>query len=293
MGRPLEAALYRWEFLDGRPEAVLETLKPFQNPDGGFGHGLESDFLLPDSSPMATSIGLDMLLKLPAGKERDQMIDRAFAYLEEAYQADRGGWYMVSDKVMDYPHTPWWSIRPESGHTAMDQSWGNPSAHILALFLKGGRIPESFDLNKQVLYAVLNLEDREAYTSEHEIYCYLPLYDQLTGQLKNRLGDILDIAIGDLIQVDESKWDNYVPMPTHFLSPDREKDFGIEPDHIQRQLDWLVCKMEKEGGWLPPWGESFYQEGLKKSYHEWIGVLTLRALRWLRDFDRLSKEEGK
>ena len=54
-GRPLERSLLEVYFYEGSKANVVEELKKFQNEDGGFGHGLESDFRLPYSSLMATS----------------------------------------------------------------------------------------------------------------------------------------------------------------------------------------------------------------------------------------------
>ena len=48
--RPLERAWYAYQFESGPAEAVLDTLAAFQNADGGFGHGLEPDVQLPNSS---------------------------------------------------------------------------------------------------------------------------------------------------------------------------------------------------------------------------------------------------
>lgn len=290
VGRPLEAKLYRWLFADGEAEDVIQELIPFQNPDGGFGHGLESDFRLPDSSPLATSVGLRMLLDLPESEQRNQMMVEAFSYLEEAYQSERGGWYAVSKTVMDYPHAPWWSINQETGHTAIDESWGNPTAEILSQFLRAGRQPEVFDLHQQVLFAVRQLEEKEAYGSEHELYCYLPLYDVLKGELQKRLETTLTKAIHELIRMNEEDWEEYVPTPLHFLDPKRASSFEISTADLNRQLDWMVCKMEKNGGWMPPWGDSFYTGELKVAYHEWIGVLTLKALNWLQAYDRIEEE---
>jgi hypothetical protein len=292
VGRPLEASLVRWLFTDGKAEDVIKELVSFQNPDGGFGHGLESDFRLPDSSPLATSVGIRILLELPEGNERNRMMDAAFSYLEEAYVSERGGWYAVPLAVMDYPHAPWWSINQETGHTAIDESWGNPTAEILSQFLKAGRQPDVFDLHRQVLFAVGQLEEKQEYVSEHELYCYLSLYDALEGEMKIRLEETLTEAIHELIRLDPEDWEEYVPTPLHFLDPKRASNFGISSADLNQQLDWLVCKMEKKGGWMPPWGDSFYSGELKVAYHEWIGVLTLKALKWLKAYGRIERENN-
>lgn len=292
VGRPLEASLVRWLFSDGKVEDVIRELLSFQNSDGGFGHGLESDFRLPDSSPLATSVGIRILLELPEGNERNRMMDAAFSYLEEAYLSERGGWYAVPSGVKDYPHAPWWSINQETGHTAIDANWGNPTAEILAQFLKAGRQPQAFDLHQQVLYAVRQLEEKQEYVSEHELYCYLSLYDALEGELKIRLEETLAEAIHQLIRLDPEDWEEYVPTPLHFLDPKRASKFGISSADLNQQLDWLVSKMEKKGGWMPPWGDSFYSGELKVAYHEWIGVLTLKALKWLQAYGRIERESN-
>src|SRR5258708_666866 len=65
-GRPLDAALLRLALGEGGPDDVLAALTPFQNADGGFGHGLEPDIPSPASSGLATSIGLRLLVRAAA-----------------------------------------------------------------------------------------------------------------------------------------------------------------------------------------------------------------------------------
>lgn len=53
--RPLELAWYRAVFEGGPKGAVVEELKKFQNPDGGFGNALEPDNWNPNSTPITTN----------------------------------------------------------------------------------------------------------------------------------------------------------------------------------------------------------------------------------------------
>ena len=41
--RPLDLAIWQYHFENGSKEAVMHALSAYQNPDGGFGHGLEAD----------------------------------------------------------------------------------------------------------------------------------------------------------------------------------------------------------------------------------------------------------
>src|SRR5580698_3617316 len=65
-GRPLDAALLRHRLGRGSAEAVMVALIAYQNPDGGFGHGLEPDTRSPASTGIAASIGMRLLVRLGA-----------------------------------------------------------------------------------------------------------------------------------------------------------------------------------------------------------------------------------
>jgi hypothetical protein len=73
--RPLDRAMFRFEFEQGSASDVLKELEIFQNEDGGFGNALEPDFRLPDSSAMASTIAL------PAEVDRDAADGRPGAEL--------------------------------------------------------------------------------------------------------------------------------------------------------------------------------------------------------------------
>ena len=46
-GRELEKSLFDFYFSGGNKAGVIQSLKSFQNEDGGFGRGLEPDFRMP------------------------------------------------------------------------------------------------------------------------------------------------------------------------------------------------------------------------------------------------------
>ena len=64
--REVDKALYRFYFEGGTKTAVLAALAPYQNEDGGFGHGIEPDFRMAGSSPMATSVALQYCAEIGA-----------------------------------------------------------------------------------------------------------------------------------------------------------------------------------------------------------------------------------
>lgn len=124
-GRPLDAAML--DFDCGRSDAapVLAALEPYHNADGGFGHALEPDVRLADSSVIATTVGLQVLQHV--GVEAScPMVRGAIAYL--LYQLDPTtlAWANVPANVDDAPHAPWWNVPEQpTGFTA------NPGAEIV------------------------------------------------------------------------------------------------------------------------------------------------------------------
>ena len=80
--RPLDVEFLA--VLDGNlPSEALKELARFQNADGGFGHGIEPDLQLSESSPFATSVGLRYLAELQGdtSSAAQEQVANALAYL--------------------------------------------------------------------------------------------------------------------------------------------------------------------------------------------------------------------
>jgi len=105
--RPLEQTLYNYHFGTGSVEAVLAALAAFQNNDGGFGHGLEPDLQLTDSSVLATTVAFQILRELGVAKTHP-LIQNGIVYLENLYSAEQQSWPFVPETVVNAPRAPWW-----------------------------------------------------------------------------------------------------------------------------------------------------------------------------------------
>ena len=84
--RPLEQALFSHYLDDGSVEEVYTQLAQYANSDGGFGRALEPDLRTPESSVIATTIGLQTLrgLRTP---ETHPLVEGAMRYLLNTYDA--------------------------------------------------------------------------------------------------------------------------------------------------------------------------------------------------------------
>jgi len=287
-GRPLEKAILKKYFNGGSGQDILNELKKFQNEDGGFGHGIESDFRLPLSSPMATSVGIRLLSEINELKEAKDMIKDAIAYLETSFDEKRNGWFAVPKEVNNFPHAFWWHFNEKDNMTIIDRNWGNPSAEILTYLYKYRQYVKKLDVDSLVEYAINYIENKQEFNSDNELFCYIKLYRVLPEALQKRLEKRITSAIEQVIVYDEQEWHEYVPTPIGFVKNADSNRFGVLESKLNNNLDFIIRELESNGKINPPWGESYYEGDLKEAYNEWIGVLTLKALISLERFERIT-----
>ena len=319
-GRSLEIYKFDRYFHNGNCESILEELKKYQNGDGGFGHGLEPDFRMPFSSPKATAIGIMQLSEINHLEEAQQRIKAAINYLESVYQMERKGWCIASTEINNFPHAPWWHCNSE-GKTVLDMDWGNPSAQITACLYKYRNYVKHLDVYELVENAIARIESKNdflnrdkyfvptlnmEYAPEHikayfrseklfdsrgEIACYIKLHNVLPQKFQERLEKRIRVAVSQIIEHDESKWNSFVPTPLDFVAGPDKSHFGVSEQEIDGNLDFLVSLFEKHGRIIPSWTlkRDYYDDkGLMPAYAEWIGVLTLNALLTLKIYNRLN-----
>jgi hypothetical protein len=96
---------FAYHFEGGDRQAVLDVLACYQNPDGGFGNGLELDILCPASSGICAEMALGYMLEL--GVTDGPMVDRVVEWVH-ANRTAEGGLPHPGDDVKAYPHGNWW-----------------------------------------------------------------------------------------------------------------------------------------------------------------------------------------
>ncbi|MTI49273.1 MAG: hypothetical protein FH761_15680 [Firmicutes bacterium] len=290
-GRPIDFFVFQSHFFKKDEDKIINELKKFQNEDGGFGNNLEPDFRLPSSSPMATSIAFQHLIKFDDNIEDKEMIIKGLDYLEKVFISERNGWLAIPQKVNDYPHTPWWHVNEDTGECPIDNHWGNPSAEIIGYLYNYREHLAKLNADKLVDYSIDYLNQKDQFQSFHEIYCYIRLYKILPLELSARFYDKLKIAVGELVSLDSKEWSNqYVARPLDFIK-DPENTFGIDDIYIEENLNYLIEILEEKNAILPSWGSKFYNSDMDNAWNEWIGVLTLRALLVLDSFSRIELEK--
>ena len=147
--RPLEKSLYAYHFTGGSAEEVLVELAKFQNGDGGFGHGLETDLRLKDSSVIATTIAFQHFREVNAPADHPSVI-KACGYLVSGYDAEHINWHIIPANVDDAPHAPWWVHDGD-----LEKSMSNPRAEIAGYL---NEYPQHFpaEMREKVTQSVLD-----------------------------------------------------------------------------------------------------------------------------------------
>lgn len=284
--RTLEKALFEHYFINANDSAILSSLEKFQNTDGGFGNGIEPDFQLPSSSPMATSIGLKYLSMLPDSDEKNNRISAAIHYLENIFDSERKGWFSVSKEVNNYPHAPWWDFKPDINMTVIDYSWGNPTAELSGYLNQNKPFIKKLDIDDLTNRAVQYFKSLTDFT-EHEVYCFIRMHNSVDKKIATQLSDTLKIAVSQLVKTEESEWEKYVPTPLNFIEFDSTNYFDIEQDIIDKNLNYLIDKLESDGKISPTWQWDKYADEWEIAKTEWTAILTLQALLSLLKFNRI------
>ena len=285
--RKLELARLKSLLKKGSSDRVVEELDKFQNSDGGFGHGLEPDFQMPDSSPMATTIGFQIMEEI-RWVNCYTLFEKGLEYFENSYNEADNRWFAVSEKVNDFPHAPWWQFDCNEKMTRIDNSWGNPSAEILAYLIRHYEFIKKVDIAKILDAAIDNLEAQQSFSAEHEIYCYLKLFDNIDIVGKQRLFPLLERAMHELIEYDQDRWNIYVPRPMDFVSSPKSEFFPIVEEYFDDALDYIIDSFDEEKLWDPNWEWGQYPEAWIKAKEEWKGIIAVKNIKLLKNFDRIE-----
>ncbi|MCK8060411.1 MULTISPECIES: hypothetical protein [unclassified Fusibacter] len=286
--RPLEIALFNYHFDGASYKPVIEALKVFQNEDGGFGHAIEPDIQMPNSSAIGTTVALQILEQLPTEEDEvAEIVDKCLAYLSRSYHARRMGWTAANIFVNDYPHAPWWHA-DEKGLTAVDARWGNPTVEILGHFIRLQHDRGEVTFKEQLDYAVKQLLEATE-TSEHELFCYISAYPYFNKERQDQLRPVITRHVKKLLNMNVEEWNTYVPRPLDFIkSPDSEM-FGITTDQITVHMEYIIEKLIQNGRLTTNWEWGTYPETWPKAKSAWEGILTVKTLVLLKTFGRLEE----
>ena len=271
--RLLDRLLYARQFKGGPREPVLAALAPYQNPDGGFGNGLEPDLRGPVSQPQPVEFALHILDELDA--LREPMVQRALDYLVSITTSE-GGVPFVLPMAEEYPRAPWWNTGPEPPASI------NPTAGVAGLLHKHGLSHPWLGPATEFCWRSIEAEQERGGYDYLTIFTFLEFVPD-RGRAETAFKRIsTELLSGDLVTLDPSATEHAF-MPLDFAPTPRSPGRALFDDAtIDRHLDALGARQQPDGGWPISW-----QPPSPLAELEWRGVVTLRVLTILRAYGRL------
>jgi hypothetical protein len=273
--RPLDITLIQ-SFTHNNNLELISELRKFQNKDYGFGNGLEADIQLPQSNIASTCIAINLLEDIKETSIKEELNKEIVSYLEEVYDSSQECFHMVPKEVDDHPHAIWWNYDTLDSFT-----WGNPNPEIIGYLYKHRQYLRKLDINylitKTIDY-IRNTFQKEA--SMHSVLSVLRFYKRCDRDVKNLIKDDLQKIVLEQVEIDSSKWGNYVLEP--YLVAIIDKSF------LATQQDILVADLEVTYNKLlqnlpsPNWQWYQFEEVFEKVKDNWVGLLTYNQIKALR-----------
>lgn len=285
--RKIDLRLFEYYFESGSVDSVLNVLQTYQNHDGGFGNGIEPDFRLKSSSPMATTIAMQYLRELNVSSD-NELVQRAIKYFLNTFDHEKRLWHGVPKETNNEPHAPWWHYNEDQGRSPVEQCWGNPNAEIVGyLHQYSELVPQDF-LHMITDVAIEELKKLPDKMEMHEMLCYLRMAETLPLPQKSQVLEKLRKTVRQVASLDPNEWKGYSAKPLWFAPTPKSPVFELIKDEVELNLDYEIQNQSEEGSWTPNWFWGQYEEAWKQAEQEWKGYLTVKTLKSLHDYGRVE-----
>lgn len=286
-GRTIDQARLLFTFGKTDAKPVLDELANYQNSDGGFGHALEADVRLEDSSVIATTVALQILREVQTDSSHTH-VQGAISYLLETLDQNNLAWDCVPKNVDDAPHAPWWDPEdPKTGFTP------NPGMEIVSHFNHYSELVPGALLQQLTEAALAHLREHAENLRMHDIYCaeWLRKIRSFPEIIQKEILSYLHSAVNRVVETDSSKWTEYCFLPLSIVdSPDSPYYYDLE-DAISVNLDYLIETQKDDGAWPVHWSwgkNNKNQEAWERSQKDWQGVIIIDNLKRLLAFSRID-----
>jgi hypothetical protein len=284
-GRVLERLRFEHAFRGGDAGRVVLALRPYQNPDGGFGQGLEPDFRGPVSQPLCVDSALRALTGI-RGAQVDALLAPMFDYLVRISGRD-GGVPNVVANVADYPRAPWWSADPEQASSLL------PTASIAGLLYQRGSTHAWLRGASEFCFDALTRLPERLARAQGRLPLLGALYELRAGMMfldhvpdrarAELLAATLGRALLDRGVIDPESAGGEMNAPLDYATTPRTlARTWFDDAQIARQLEVLRSSQREDGGFPIGWEPFTPAAGW-----EWRAIVTIERLETLRAYDAL------
>jgi len=278
--RPIDRAKWNYLFHNGTAEEIVKQILPYQNPDGGLGHGFEADLYSPLSAAIPTAeaifLAYDYALDCTA-----PWFGAILAYFEQTVLDIPKYWEDCPKAAMDYPHAPWWNYAPCTVFTP------NPCAVVASAFLRCGTAVQR-TLGEQIAKDTLSFLTGTEFCGDHDTLNCIALVEQLIA-----LGSplVTDEVITSTVRrirentcFDPKKWHQYFFCPLDFVDSPDSLWYSAVADGIADNLRFWLDSINSDGVWTPNFSWGIESAESRASTQAWTGHLTVKRARILSHF---------
>ncbi len=260
--RPLERAVYDYYFENGEKEAVIRELKKYQNPDGGFGHGLEADNWNPNSTPITTNDAIITLHRIQAFDDAKDITGGIVRYLDshDSFNEEQKRWLFAIETNKEYPHAIWWEKKGDG----LDGY--NPTVSLAAFMVCFG---EGTSYYEEIIKEAYEYLKEHTDISGDGLKCYLLCYELLKEYGKTDIVNPEDLKklikerIENAICKDTEKYGvEYVTAPSDFFAVPHPEFMGEGVRKLIAAEKDALAKIQKDDGgfdiswqWYTPYPE--------------------------------------
>lgn len=293
--RPLEIAIWQYEFENGSKEAILSSLSNYQNEDGGFGNALEPDLWNPNSSPYTTLYAIKILKSINFTDTKHPIIQGIFRFIESRIHSNENGWLFSIPSNDPYPHAPWWTYNVDANKYENIGVTAGICCFILTFASKESQIYKDVLTIVDKLIARLKMPENNG---EMGVGGYCELIETLPQLgLSNRydmdsIANTVKKLVDQAIEHDVSKWAYYGKTPASFIASPDSFLYKENEELMQIELDYIIEKRQVNGVWNITWSwfdhNEIYAKEFAISENWWKSVIAIEKLKLLRNFDRIG-----
>ena len=255
---------------------MVRALAAYQNPDGGFGHGLEADCLNPHSSPIQTWCATGQLRAVDLWDRDHPVVEGIIGYLESRQDFDGRCWVWAVPSNNDHPHAPWWTWQPEQPRTY------NPTAALAGWLYRVTGSDFSQWLVREAMVAYL---DGGPCLDMHLLPCFLQLYRDLRASAPAGW-DLTSMEAKlrrDIAACVRPVQDGYCARPSDYILGRDDPFLSCIPDLAEQECSIILETQAPSGAWPIPWTwGGMYPDDYAVSANWWRSGMILKNLLYLR-----------
>lgn len=254
--RPLDLALWQFQFEKGSGEHVMDMLRIYQNPDGGFGNGLDADCWNTESSPYHTMLAVIIMQSNGLLRPGEPAIREILQYLEKCPHCTEDGWLFCIPSNDGWPRAPWWTFDEKVNAV---ESMGVTAA--LCAFILGFGDRQSRLYKRALVYVdrILGSLSHATEFGESGLAGVGMLIQAIEAAglterfdcsaVKSEMKGLVNRAI----ERDPGKWEDYTPRPSSFIQSPESPFYAGNEEIVERELDYLVDTRKPGGVWDITW----------------------------------------